>query len=52
MRRLPLLLLFLAGGAAPLAAQTVIDVDAALGRRKISAEVYGVAFATPAQLRT
>ena len=50
MRRLPLLLLVLAGGAGPLAAQTIIDVDASLNRHKINPEVYGVAFASPAQL--
>jgi len=50
MRRLPLLILLLTGGALPLSAQTIIDVDAAAGRHKISPQVYGVAFATPAQL--
>jgi hypothetical protein len=36
--------------ASPLAAQTVIDVDVAEWGRRINPGVYGVAFATPAQL--
>src|SRR6185369_1008692 len=42
--------LFLAAVAGPLAAQTVVDVDATDRGKHINPFVYGVAFATPAQL--
>lgn len=50
MRRLPLFILLLVSVAVPLAAQTVIDVDPAANRHHINPQVYGVAFASPAQL--
>jgi len=53
LRRLPVSVpaLFLLAAAGPVAAQTVvIDVDAGGRRRQISPLVYGLAFASPAQL--